>query len=110
MGLPSAARQRLSYKPALALRRHDGGTNPEHHGQDGKDQADGKEDGGDDPENLPDLREGFAFGVHRACRNLLQVRVAHHPGGDADRLTDDESKDAENENECAAMWFHFRTM
>ena len=47
-----------------------------------------------------------ARGIHRAGVYFLQIAGAHHPGRNAQRTADDQTKNAKDQNKCAAMWFH----
>ena len=70
------------------------------------DNADHHQNNSDDTENFTNLGERFSFRVHGARRDLLEIRVSHDPCCNANGLADDQAEDSENENECAAMWFH----
>jgi hypothetical protein len=66
-----------------------------------------------DKQDCPDYSADFSGlsgaatgGIHRAGVDFLQIAGAHDPGCNAQRTANDQAKNAENENECAAMWFH----
>jgi hypothetical protein len=60
----------------------------------------------DDAADFASLGIAAPDGVHSARVHLFEVSGTHDPGRNGERGANDQAKDAENENKCAAMWFH----
>jgi hypothetical protein len=61
------------------------------------------EDGGHDAADPAGLSQALPFGIHPSTPDFVQVAIAHKPGGDAERKTEDETEDPEHEDEYTAV-------
>jgi hypothetical protein len=77
-----------------------------HENQGDNNDADNHKNRADDAADFAGLRRAPTGGVHPSSVYLLEVVGAEHPGHDGHRRANNQSENAENENESAAMWFH----
>ena len=89
---------------SVVLRQGGGKTKRENDGDNNK--SDDQQNRPDDAADLASLGGAAPAGVHGASVHFFEVAGSHDPGRDGQRAANDQAEDAEDENKCAAMWFH----
>jgi hypothetical protein len=74
--------------------------------KDGDDHPDNHQNGPDDAADFPGLGCAPTGGVHSAGVNFLDIGGAENPSHDGEGTANDQAKDAKDEDQRAAMWFH----